>query len=80
MITIKKYANRKLYNTNTAKYTTVQELAKMPLGSFKVLQFGTMNDVTTETLFSVLSNFDVETQTKIDVMKHCIEQLSTLTV
>jgi polyhydroxyalkanoate synthesis regulator protein len=76
MLTVKKYNNRKLYNTETSKYTTVQELAKMPLGSFKVLQADTNKDVTIETLLGSLSNGEVQTETKINVMKHCIKQLT----
>jgi polyhydroxyalkanoate synthesis repressor PhaR len=74
---VKKYENRKLYHTATSKYITVQELAKLPLGSFKVVDHKTNQDITMEVLLSALSNSEVENDTKVKVMQHCITELTT---
>ena len=80
---VKKYGNRKLYDTETSKYITVSELVKLPLGSFKVIDQvpGMGNrDITTEILLGALSNTEVTTTTKVEVMKYCLNTLAPLTV
>lgn len=74
-MTIIKYSNRKLYNKETAKYTSIVELLKLPLGSFKVERHGTGEDVTTDTLLTSLTSENVTPTTKVEVMKHCITTL-----
>ena len=46
--TIKKYANRRLYNTGTSTYVTLEDLAAMVKNGekFVVITAGTENDVT----------------------------------
>ena len=84
MKTVKRYSNRKLYDTETSKYTTVLELVKLPLGSFEIIDQdakGNVNkDITTEVLLGSLSNNEVHVTTKVEVMKHCINKLAPLTV
>lgn len=55
-LTIKKYPNRKLYNTETCKYINVSELyyyVKNGL-TIKVVEHKTEKDITAETLLSAL--------------------------
>lgn len=82
MLIIRKYDNRKLYNTDTSRYTTVQELAKLSMGSFKVLEFGTDRDVTTDILLGSLANSQVliSNEVKVKVMQFCIEELNNTPV
>ena len=84
MTTIVKYANRKLYNKDTAAYVNVSELVKLPMGSFRVLSHyeGEITnhglgkrDVTTEILLGSLSNPEVDNDTKIGVMEYCTKLL-----
>jgi len=75
MTTIIRYTNRKLYNKDTSKYLTVGELARLPLGTFKVERHGTGEDITTDILLSSLTTEKVERKTKIQVMKHCIKEM-----
>lgn len=69
---IVKYSNRKLYNKETAKYTSIVELLRLPLGSFKVERHGTGEDVTTDTLLTSLTSENLTPAAKVEVMKHCI--------
>lgn len=77
MITVIKYANRKLYRKDISKYTSLSELVAMPLGSFQVIDKVTGADITMETLFSYLASDTKEgAQKKVDIMSHCIKILS----
>jgi polyhydroxyalkanoate synthesis regulator protein len=75
MKTIVKYSNRKLYDKETAKYTTLREIVKLPIGTFKVERYGTGEDVTTDTLLTALTSEKVGSEIKVQVMKHCITEL-----
>lgn len=57
MVTIKKYNNRKYYNTETSQYTSLIELANMVLSDevFEVIEVHTKKDITSEVLVDVLS-------------------------
>lgn len=72
---IVKYGNRKLYDKETSKYTTLAELLKLPLGSFRVVLHDQGEDVTTQTLLNALMA-TTDSETKIKVMQHCIVELS----
>jgi len=78
MKTIVKYNNRKLYDKQESKYINLKELVSMELGSFKVVEKETGNDITVNTMLSYLSNDSSENSNeyKVKVMKHCIELLS----
>lgn len=78
MKTVVKYGNRKLYDRDSSKYINLKNLMEMPLGSFKVIEKNTGNDITLDTLLSYLSSniVDVTSESKVQVMKHCIELLS----
>jgi polyhydroxyalkanoate synthesis regulator protein len=81
MKNIVKYANRKLYDTETSKYVNLKELLALPLGSFKVTSKETGADLTVETLFSYLANSSSDPivdakEIKVKVMQHCINILS----
>lgn len=52
--TIKKYANRKLYDTDTSKYITLKEILAMPKGSFEIVDNATKEVITNNTLMSAL--------------------------
>lgn len=75
MKTVIKYKNRKLYDMETAKYTTLAEIVKLPLGSFQVKKYDTGEDVTTDTLLTVLTSENLESEIKINLMKHCISEI-----
>jgi len=77
MKTVIKYNNRKLYDKETAKYTSIVELVQLPLGSFKVEKHSTGEDITIETLLTAVTNKDVENKTKLRVIKHCVVELET---
>jgi len=53
---IKKYKNRRLYDTETSQYITVEELQKYVLDglAFRVEEATTNNDITTATLLQIL--------------------------
>ena len=55
-ITIKKYANRRLYNTGTSSYITLDDLAKMTRDNvdFKVLDAKTGDDITHSILTQII--------------------------
>ena len=78
MKTIIKYGNRKMYDKETSKYVNLKEIASMPLGTFKVIEKDTGNDITIDTLLSYLSTETTEetSESKVKVMRHCIELLS----
>lgn len=80
MKTVVKYNNRKLYDKEQSKYINLKELVGMELGTFRVMEKQTGNDVTINTLLSYLSNdFDINSKEyKLKVMKYCIELLSDL--
>ncbi len=77
---IKRYSNRKLYDTDTSRYITIREIVKLPLGSFKIVFQGhtghATGDVTTETLLSALTDGAIAADTKVEVMKYCINELT----
>ncbi len=50
-----RYSNRKLYDTKTSSYTTVQAIAKLALGSFVVYDKVTNEDITSDVLLSALT-------------------------
>jgi polyhydroxyalkanoate synthesis regulator protein len=76
MKTVVRYGNRKLYDRETSKYVTLTELLQLPLGSFEVVTYGTNENITTETLLASLTNGNVETETKVQVLQHCIAKLT----
>ena len=78
MKTIIKYNNRKMYDKENSKYINLGELISMPLGTFKVIEKETGNDITLDTLFSYLSNNTINytNESKVKVMRHCIDLLS----
>lgn len=75
MKVVLKYSNRKLYDKDTARYTTIGELVKLPLGTFKVEDYETGVDVTTPVLLSALTCEHVNVDTQVKIMKHCITEL-----
>jgi len=56
MKTIKKYPNRKLYDTETSRYITLEEIAQYVKegGEVKVIDAKTMEDITSVTMAQVL--------------------------
>jgi len=78
--TIVKYANRKLYDKELSRYTSLSEIMKLPMGSFRVLQHMPDNrivDITTETLLAALSSVEtVEAAKKVEILKFCVERLA----
>lgn len=76
MKTVIKYNNRKLYDKETSKYITLAELLRLPLRGLKVVQHGNGTDVTMSTLLSGIAQGTVEDEVKIQVMQHCINELS----
>ena len=59
-----RYANRKLYDTQTSAYVTVQAIAKLPAGSFKVIDQRTREDITNDVILSALtSHFEKNPET-----------------
>ena len=75
-VTIKKYANRRLYNTATSTYVTLDHLAQMVKDGtdFAVFDAKTGEDITR----SVLTHIIVEEESKgqnllpIDLLRHLI--------
>lgn len=63
-IVIKRYANRKLYNTNTSNYITIDELASLIKNgaSIAVIDNKTNEDITSSTLASIV----LETEKKVN--------------
>lgn len=78
MKTVIKYSNRKLYDKESSKYINLKDLMDMQLGSFKVIEKDTGNDITLDTMLSYLASntVDAANDSKVKVMKHCIDLLS----
>lgn len=80
MKTIVKYANRKLYDKELSRYTSLSEIMKLPLGSFRVVLHMPDNrivDITTESLLSAISAITpTGDDLKVEIMKFCVERLS----
>lgn len=55
MKTIKRYANRKLYDTELARYITLPDLEKLSTAGtpFRVICYRTKNDITVDTLITM---------------------------
>jgi len=75
MKTIVRYSNRKMYDKDTKRYTTLGEIVKLPMGTFKVEEYGSGDDVTITTLLEVATSRKVENETKIRVIKYCVTEL-----
>ena len=73
---IKRYQNRKLYDTHESSYVTLDEIAKMIKGGedLRVIDNKTKNDITAATLTQLL--FEVErkskTQPSVELLKEII--------
>ncbi len=73
---IKRYQNRKLYDTHESSYVTLDEIAKMIKGGedLRVIDNKTKNDITAVTLTQLL--FEVErkskTQPSVELLKEII--------
>ena len=73
---IKRYQNRKLYDTHESSYVTLDEIAKMIKNGedLRVIDNKTKNDITAATLTQLL--FEVErkskTQPSVDLLKEII--------
>lgn len=81
MKTIVKYANRKLYDKEVSKYTTIAAIASLPLDSFKVVEYDLgveVRDLTIEILLQALSLTTVPVYTKIAIMQHYIERFGEI--
>ena len=52
---IKRYNNRRLYDTNLTEYIAVLELLKRPSDSFVVVDQKTKKDITDEVLFTAVA-------------------------
>jgi polyhydroxyalkanoate synthesis regulator protein len=77
MKVITRYSNRKMYDKETSKYVTLNDIVALPMGSFQIVEHKTKKDITTESLLSYLgtAGWTEDNQTKIRVMRHCIERL-----
>ncbi|MEK6706423.1 MAG: polyhydroxyalkanoate synthesis regulator DNA-binding domain-containing protein [Bdellovibrionota bacterium] len=73
---IKRYQNRKLYDTHESSYVTLDEIAKMIKGGedLKVIDNKTKNDITAATLTQLLyeSERKAKTQPSVDLLKEII--------
>ena len=69
---ILKYANRKLYNTNTSKYVNVPDVLKMGVDNFIVVDHVTKGDVTFDFLVTALSLHFRENPTAFETVKPLI--------
>ena len=73
---IKRYQNRKLYDTHESSYVTLDEIAKMIKGGedLRVIDNKTKNDITAATLTQLLyeSEKKAKTQPSIDLLKEII--------
>ncbi|MBI4925191.1 MAG: polyhydroxyalkanoate synthesis regulator DNA-binding domain-containing protein [Bdellovibrio sp.] len=73
---IKRYQNRKLYDTHESSYVTLDEIAKMIKGGeeLRVIDNKTKNDITASTLTQLL--FEVErknkTQPSVELLREII--------
>src|ERR1700760_4652079 len=73
---IKRYQNRKLYDTHESSYVTLDEIAKMIKGGedLRVIDNKTKNDITAATLTQLLyeSERKSKTQPAVDLLKEII--------
>ena len=62
-VVIKRYQNRKLYNTNTSTYVTLESLANLVKAgnSLQVIDNKTKNDITNKTYFQIRNLLDQTT-------------------
>ena len=83
MILIKRYTNRKLYNTNIRKYVTLDEIANLlQLGEeVQVIDHPTGEDITTATLTQILAQQEKTVTGSVpqDMLQRMV-QLSGLTL
>jgi len=59
-----KYENRKLYDKQNARYISTKKLIRLQLGSFKVIDHVTKNDVTIDVLRAALVGEAPESEKK----------------
>src|SRR6478609_8803652 len=73
---IKRYQNRKLYDTHESSYVTLDEIAKMIKSGedLRVIDNKTKNDITASTLTQLLyeSERKAKTQPSVDLLKEII--------
>ena len=73
---IKRYQNRKLYDTNESSYVTLEEIAKMIKNGeeLRVIDNKTKNDITAATLTQLLyeSEKRAKTQPSVELLKEII--------
>jgi polyhydroxyalkanoate synthesis repressor PhaR len=73
---IKRYQNRKLYDTHESSYVTLDEIAKMIKGGedLRVIDNKTKNDITSATLTQLLyeSERKAKTQPSVELLKEII--------
>ena len=73
---IKRYQNRKLYDTHESSYVTLDEIAKMIRNGedLRVIDNKTKNDITAATLTQLLyeSERKAKTQPSVDLLKEII--------
>src|SRR6202012_2806507 len=73
---IKRYQNRKLYDTHESSYVTLYEIAKMIKGGedLRVIDNKTKNDITAATLTQLLyeSERKAKTQPSVELLKEII--------
>ncbi len=73
---IKRYQNRKLYDTHESSYVTLDEIAKMIKGGedLRVIDNKTKNDITAATLTQLLyeSERKAKTQPSVELLKEVI--------
>ena len=73
---IKRYQNRKLYDTHESSYVTLDEIAKMIKGGedLRVIDNKTKNDITAATLTQLLyeSERRAKTQPSVELLKEII--------
>lgn len=73
---IKRYQNRKLYDTHESSYVTLDEIAKMIKGGedLRVIDNKTKNDITASTLTQLLyeSERKAKTQPSVELLKEII--------
>ena len=65
MVTIKKYSNRKLYNTNSKKYVTLVEIANLLRegNDISIIDHKTGQDITSPILAQIIFEYDKQEQT-----------------
>jgi polyhydroxyalkanoate synthesis repressor PhaR len=69
VVVVKKYANRRLYNTETSSYITLEHLAAMTRGGrdFKVIDAKTEEDITHNVLTQIIMEEESRGQTMLPV-------------